>query len=69
MPVRHARSETRGRPPLGRRGGVGKNGSTRIPQRLWKQRSGHSRLRYFADSDQVPAVLLHALRRSGVDGE
>jgi hypothetical protein len=29
MPVRHARSETRGRPPLGRRGGIGKNGSTR----------------------------------------
>jgi hypothetical protein len=28
MPVRHARSETRGRPPFGRRGGVGKNGST-----------------------------------------
>ena len=29
MPVRHARSETRGRPPFGRRGGVGKNGPTR----------------------------------------
>ncbi len=29
MPVRHARSEMRGRPPLGRRGVVGKNGSTR----------------------------------------
>jgi hypothetical protein len=29
MPMRHARSETRGRPPFGRRGGVGKNGSTR----------------------------------------
>ena len=29
MPVRHAQSETRGRPPFGRRGGVGKNGSTR----------------------------------------
>ena len=26
MPVRHARSETRGRPPFGRRGGIGKNG-------------------------------------------
>ena len=25
MPVRHARSETRGRPPLRRRGGIGKN--------------------------------------------
>jgi hypothetical protein len=29
MPVRHARSETRGRPPLGRRGRIGKSGSTR----------------------------------------
>ncbi len=29
MPVRQARSETRGRPPCGRRGGIGKNGSTR----------------------------------------
>ena len=29
MPVRHARLETRGRPPFGRRGGIGKNGSTR----------------------------------------
>jgi hypothetical protein len=28
-PVRHARSETRGRPPCGRRAGIGKNGSTR----------------------------------------
>ena len=29
MPVRHARSETRGRPPCGRRGEIGKNGTTR----------------------------------------
>ena len=29
IPVRHARSEIRGRPPCGRRGGIGKNGSTR----------------------------------------
>jgi hypothetical protein len=29
MPVRHARSETRGRPPCGCRGGIGKRGSTR----------------------------------------
>ena len=33
MPMRHARSETRGRPPFGRRGGVGKNGSTRSHNR------------------------------------
>jgi hypothetical protein len=29
MPVRQARSGTRGRPPFGRHGGVGRNGSTR----------------------------------------
>ena len=29
MPVRHERSETRGRPPLRRRAEIGKNGSTR----------------------------------------
>ena len=29
IPVRHARSGTRGRPPFGRWGGAGKNGSTR----------------------------------------
>jgi hypothetical protein len=30
MPVRHARSETRGRPPFGRGGELGKTGSTRF---------------------------------------
>jgi hypothetical protein len=34
----------------------------KIPQRLWKQRSGHTGSRYLADEDQVSAVLLHALR-------
>jgi hypothetical protein len=29
MPVRHARSGTRGLPPFGRRGGIGRNGTTR----------------------------------------
>jgi hypothetical protein len=33
MPVRHARSETRGRPPFGRRGEVGKNSSIRSHNR------------------------------------
>jgi hypothetical protein len=33
MPVRHARSETRGRPPCGRRGGIGNSGSTRAQRR------------------------------------
>jgi hypothetical protein len=31
MPVGRARCETRGRPPFGRRGGIGKKGSTRCP--------------------------------------
>ena len=34
----------------------------KIPQRIGKQRRGHTRSRYFADEDQVSAVLLHALR-------
>jgi hypothetical protein len=33
-----------------------------IPQRIWKQRDGHTRSRYLADEDQASAVLLHALR-------
>ena len=61
MPVRHARSETRVRPPFGRRGGIGKNGSDKIPQRIWKQRGRHNRSRYLAEEDQVSEALLHAL--------
>ena len=34
----------------------------KIPQRAGKQRRSHARQRYFADEDQVSAVLLHALR-------
>ncbi len=34
----------------------------KIPQRIWKQRGGHTCSRYFADEDQVSEVLLHALR-------
>jgi hypothetical protein len=33
----------------------------KIPQRIGKQRRSHTRPRYFADEDQVSAVLLHAL--------
>jgi hypothetical protein len=32
-----------------------------IPQRIWKQRGGHTRSRYLAHEDQVSEVLLHAL--------
>jgi hypothetical protein len=50
MPVRHARSETRGRPPFGRQSGAGKNGSTRS-----HNGSGSSAaaipIHYFADED------------------
>jgi hypothetical protein len=48
MPVRHARSEMRGRPPLGRRAGIGKNGSTRSHNgsEIGEQRDGHSRPEY-----------------------
>jgi hypothetical protein len=41
----------------------------KIPQRLWKQRSGHTRSRYLGDEDQVSAVLLHALSPSQDVGE
>jgi hypothetical protein len=34
----------------------------KIPQRVWKQRSGHACSRYFADRNRVSEVLLHALR-------
>jgi len=34
----------------------------KIPQRIWKQRGGHTRSRYLAEEDQVSEVLLHALR-------
>jgi len=36
----------------------------KIPQRIGKQCRGHTRSRYFADEDQVSAVLLHALSHS-----
>jgi hypothetical protein len=60
MPVRHARSETRGRHPLAV---VAESARAvrRDPQRIWKQRDGHTRSRYLADEDQASAVLLHAL--------
>ena len=52
-PVRHARSETRGRPPFGRRGGVGKNGSTRSPtDREAAPLPPYPVLRYSAGEDQ-----------------
>jgi len=61
MPVRHARSETRGRPPFGRRGGVGKNGSTRSHN---GSGSSAAAIPVHATSPTriSSAVLLHALR-------
>ena len=61
MPVRHARSETRGRPPFGRRGEVGKNGSTRSHNGSGSSAAAIPRSRYFAGKDQVSEVLLRAL--------
>jgi hypothetical protein len=60
MPVRHARSETRGRPPRGRRGRIGKKGSTRSHNGSESNAAAIGRSRYFADEDQVREVLLRA---------
>ena len=49
MPVSHARSETRGRPPFGRRGGIGKSGSTRSHNASGSSAAAMSRSRYLAD--------------------
>src|SRR5688572_28056673 len=35
----------------------------KVPQRIGKQRRGHTRSRYFADEDHVSTVLLRALRK------
>jgi hypothetical protein len=61
MPVRHARSETRGRPPCGRRGRIGKKGSTRSHNRSGSNAAAIRRSRYFANEDQVRDVLLRPL--------
>ena len=62
MPVKQARSETRGRPPVG----VVEESAERFhqsPQRLWKQCGGHPCSRYLAaDGAQGREVLLHARR-------
>ena len=68
MPVRQARSETRGRPPFGRLGGAGKNGSTRSHNGSGSSAAAIPRSRYFADEDQVSEVLLRALRQYGMTG-
>jgi hypothetical protein len=66
MPVRHARSDTRGRPPCGRPGRIGKNGSTRSHNESGSNAAAIRRSRYFADPDQVSEVLLRPLKiRSG----
>jgi hypothetical protein len=37
----------------------------KIPQRIWKQRGGHTCSRYAADVGQVLEVLLHAVSKKG----
>jgi hypothetical protein len=58
MPVRHARSGTRGRPPFGRGGELGRSRSTRSHNASWKQRGGHTRPRY--PHRQVDALTVSA---------
>jgi hypothetical protein len=60
MPVRHARSEMRGRPPFGRRDGIGKNGSTRFHNTSGSSVAAISRSRYLATRICF-RVLLQAL--------
>lgn len=60
MPVRHARSETRGRPPCGRRGGIGNSGP-REPTTALEAVRRSACSRYLANGDQRREVLLHAL--------
>ena len=61
MPVRHARSETRGRPPLWPTWWNWQERFDKIPQRIWKQRGGHTCSRYLADEDQVSEVCCYTL--------
>jgi len=61
MPVRHARSDTRGRPPLAPSWWTRQERFDKIPQRIGKHRDRHTRSHYLADEDQVSEVLLHAL--------
>ena len=69
MPVRHARSETRGRPPFGPIGWSWQERFDKFPQRIWKQRGGHTCSRYVADVGEVLEVLLRALRTDRVGHE
>ena len=64
MPVRHARSETRGRPPWGRRGGIGKNGSTRSHNGSGSSAAAIPIHTTSPKRDQVSEVLLHALKNT-----
>jgi len=62
MPVRHARSETRGRPPLGRRCGIGRNGWTRSHNASGSSVAAMRRVRDIAGEDQASKVWLRALK-------
>jgi hypothetical protein len=62
MPVKHARSDTRGRPPCGRCGRIGKNGSTRSHNGSGISGAAILRARYVVDEDQGSEVLLRAFR-------
>ena len=61
MPVRHARSETRGRPPFGPTGWSGKERFDEIPQRIGKQRGAHPVHATLSMRITFSEVLLNAL--------
>jgi hypothetical protein len=61
MPVMHARSETRGRPPFVRRGRIGKNGSTRSHNASGSNAAAIAVHTTSPERNQFLEVLLHAL--------
>jgi len=62
MPVRHARSETRGRPPCGRRAGIGKNGSTRSHNGSGRSAAVITRSRYLTQEIRFEKFCYTLLR-------
>jgi hypothetical protein len=62
MPVRHARSETRGRPPFGRRGRDRQERFDKIPQHIRERVAAILRSRYLAEEDKVSEVYLESYR-------
>jgi len=68
MPVRHARSETRGRPPFCRRGRIGKNGSTRSHNASGSNAAAMP-VNTTSPENHLLKVLLRALREPRAKGQ